>query len=89
MYSRVVKILNSRPYFIMLRLLILLFQKRYRDVLLKSFLIFTRWIKVSFFFFSFRLKFLIDQYLFFVYTYKWDKIEMGKKLLLNSFEEKR
>lgn len=88
MYSRVVKILNSRPYFIMLRLLILLFQKRYRDVLLKSFLIFTRWIKVSFFFFSFRLKFLIDQYLFFVYTYKWDKIEMGKKLLLNSFEEK-
>lgn len=89
MYSRVVKILNSRPYFIMLRLLILLFQKRYKDVLLKSFLIFTRWIKVSFFFFSFRLKFLIDQYLFFVYTYKWDKIEMGKKLLLNSFEEKR
>lgn len=88
MYSRVVKILNSRPYFIMLRLLILLFQKRYKDVLLKSFLIFTRWIKVSFFFFSFRLKFLIDQYLFFVYTYKWDKIEMGKKLLLNSFEEK-
>lgn len=89
MYSRVVKILNSCPYFIMLRLLILLFQKRYKDVLLKSFLIFTRWIKVSFFFFSFRLKFLIDQYLFFVYTYKWDKIEMGKKLLLNSFEEKR
>lgn len=88
MYSRVVKILNSRPYIIMLRLLILLFQKRYKDVLLKSFLIFTRWIKVSFFFFSFRLKFLIDQYLFFVYTYKWDKIEMGKKLLLNSFEEK-